>query len=109
AQTVPFAVLALARYTGPLTPSQAFVTHLYNDLLGRAPDPGGLALFTTILDRNTVPRDAVVRFFLGSLEYRTRTVQDLYRRFLQREADPVGLNGWVAFLGQGGSAGQIAA
>ena len=48
-----------------------------------------------------------VGFFLGSLEYRTRTVQDLYRRFLQRDADPIGLNGWVAFLGQGGSAGAF--
>src|SRR5207253_792844 len=45
----------------------------------------------------------------NSLEYRTLVVQGLYGRLLGRPADPAGLNNWVNFLNQGGTADQLEA
>src|SRR5205085_3438727 len=46
---------------------------------------------------------------LASLEYRTLVVQDLYRQFLRREAEPLGLGVFTTFLGAGGTATQVEA
>jgi hypothetical protein len=82
------------------TPNERFVGGLYQTLLQRQPDPGGLAGWTAALDRG-VRRSQVALEIEESLEARALEVQALYHRFLHRDADPSGLNTFVAFLGAG--------
>lgn len=86
-----------------------FVAQVYRDLLRREADPGGLASFTSALDRGAADRFEVVRAIQNSTEFRTLVVQDVYARFLFRPIDPVGLNTWVPFLAQGGTPLQLEA
>src|SRR5262249_23222456 len=84
-----------------------FVTQLYRDLLGRAPEPSGLGFWSSQLDQNTLTRSQVTLGIEGSLEGRTKQVQDLYTKILGRAADPVGLNLSILFLGAGGTMEQV--
>jgi Domain of unknown function (DUF4214) len=92
-----------------LTPNQAFVSALYHDLLNRAPDSGGLASWTAMLDQSLDSRSQVVQGFLSSLEYRTDAVENLYQTYLHRNGDTSGLNAFVNYLGQGGTIKEVAA
>jgi hypothetical protein len=83
------------------TPS-GFVTALYADLLGRGPDPGGLAAWVGVVNAGA-SRGAVVAFFLNSGEYETKFVESEYANFLHRAADPGGLATWVGALAGGAS------
>jgi uncharacterized delta-60 repeat protein len=89
--------------------NQRFITHVYLDLLGRSPDASGLMTFTTALDQGQLTRLQVAQIITNSLEYHTLVVQGLYGRLLGRPADPTGLNNWVNFLSQGGTADQLEA
>jgi Bacterial Ig-like domain (group 3)/FG-GAP-like repeat/Domain of unknown function (DUF4214)/FG-GAP repeat len=80
--------------------NQRFVAQMYQDLLGRTADPGGLAHWSVLLDLGTSPAD-IVRGITASLEYRTNQVQDLYHRLLHRDADSSGLAFFTAFLAIG--------
>src|SRR5262249_55912402 len=82
------------------TPNERFIGGLYESLLRRQPDPGGLAGWTAALDRG-VRRSQVALQIEESLEARALEVQALYHRLLHRDADPSGLNTFVAFLGAG--------
>jgi autotransporter-associated beta strand protein len=92
-----------------LTPNQCFVTDAYMDLLGRSPDPGGLAAWTALLDLNQATRLQVALGIENSPEYRMDVVQQLYQRLLRRAADPAGLTGGVSFLAAGGTSTQLEA
>jgi hypothetical protein len=82
----------------------SFVAGLYEHVLGRAPDPGGLAGWIGFLDANCDASgfDALVRAFFGSAEFRGRLltlnglVTTLYRAVLGRAPDPGGLLAWAA-------------
>jgi autotransporter-associated beta strand protein len=87
--------------------NQLFVTQVYQDLLGRAPDSGGLDHFSSILDMNQATRNQVAQTILSSQEGRTHEVEMLYQEFLSRQADPVGLDLSTRFLGMGGSYFQL--
>ena len=89
------------------TPSQNFVNQVYTDLLGRTAEPGGLAFWSGQIDGG-VSRAQVVAEIQTSLEYRTDEVERLYQAFLDRAADPVGLQNAVNYLEQGGRVEQIA-
>ncbi|HLJ94968.1 MAG TPA: Ig-like domain repeat protein [Gemmataceae bacterium] len=89
------------------TPSQKFVTQVYRDLLGRDPDPGGLAHFSSLIDMNQATNAQVAEKIQTSQEARTRQVQNLFQQFLGRQADPVGLDLSTRFLGMGGSFFQL--
>jgi hypothetical protein len=89
------------------TPS-GFVTALYEDLLGRAPDGGGLATWVGLLNAG-VSRGAVVAGFLSSSEYETNFVEGEYMNLLGRAADPAGLATWVSELASGVSYERIIA
>jgi uncharacterized delta-60 repeat protein len=106
-------VVALARYHGDNTPSgspsQRFVSQVYQDLLKRVADAAGFNYFTTILDQGLATRSQVTLAILGSTEYRARVVCDAYRRFLGRDADPDGLNTFVNLLASGGTLEQVEA
>jgi sugar lactone lactonase YvrE len=86
-----------------------FVSQLYRDLLGREPDPGGLALWAGLLDRGNANRYQVAWAIDNSPEHHLVEVGELYRRLLRREADPAGLVLWAQFLDRGGTAESLEA
>jgi hypothetical protein len=77
-----------------------FLDALYQDALGRAPDPTGRAAFSQALAQG-VSRGQVAAIVLGSVEYQQGLVQSDYLRYLHRRADPVGLNGFTSALARG--------
>jgi virginiamycin B lyase len=90
-----------------LTPSQAFVSQAYRDLLVREVDPVGLAGWSAMIDQGT-SRAQVVRDIEVSPEYEGVVVQQLYATYLRRGADPGGLAAGEAFLAGGGTRAQLA-
>jgi len=109
---------------GALTDSQ-FVTLLYDNVLGRAPDAGGFSNWVGALGRG-LPREEVVLRFSESLEHRNSTAADLeafelahdptawadevyrlYRAVLDREPDEQGLAIWVEQLAEGKSFADV--
>lgn len=79
-----------------------FVTALYQALLGRAPDPGGLASWESQLAAG-VSRTALASGILNSNEYRIDLVNGYYQALLGRAGDPGGLSFWVNQLARGTS------
>jgi hypothetical protein len=89
-----------------------FVSQMYLALLGRTPDHTGEVNWLAALgdDANgnhvgpaTVTHEQVITAFLRSQESLTRLVEGYYQVYLQRLADPAGLNAWLTVLEQGGS------
>lgn len=91
------------------------ITRFYTDTLGRQPDPVGLAGWVAAARRG-VPIAEIASGFYGSQEYfatvgggdRATWLRELYRVLLEREADPVGLSGWLAALNRGVSLDRVA-
>ncbi len=79
---------------------EKWVTSLYADLLGRAPDKAGLDGWVAARLGGASLRD-IVRGFLNSVEYCTNVVTSFYRGLLGRDPDPAGLQGWVGSLQSG--------
>jgi hypothetical protein len=88
------------------TPSQNFVAQAYLDQLGRTVDSSGLAFWSKLVDQG-VSRTQVVFGIQNSQEFRTNEIEDRYHHILGRDADPVGLNGSLAFLTNGGRIEQL--
>jgi hypothetical protein len=78
----------------------AYITAVYHDLLGRAPDPGGAAYWHNVLAAGT-NRQAVANGLVFSREALLKVVTDLYQHYLQRGTDPGGLNYWTDQLQAG--------
>jgi PKD repeat protein len=74
----------------------AWVTAVFNDILGRGPDPGGLAYFVQLL--KTTPRATIAAVIVTSPEAYTRIVNNLYLAFVDRPADQAGLAFYVNAL-----------
>jgi serralysin len=99
---------------GPDT-NEAFVTRLYEGLLGRAPEAMGLSDWDASL--RTAGKSAVAQGILGSAEYQAahagendpQFVNVLYQKLLGRPAEPDGLTGWIKALAAGMSRGDAAA
>ncbi len=83
-----------------------WITALYADLLGRAPDAGGLAYWVTRRNQGA-SLDEISNGFLNSEEYCGATVRGLYRTFLQREGEPAGVQGWMTALEQAAPLQQL--
>ncbi|MHB8736720.1 MAG: DUF4214 domain-containing protein, partial [Terriglobales bacterium] len=79
----------------------AFVTALYQDILGHAPDSAGLAFWTNALSSGGISTAQVVRSILQSPESLTRLVDGFYSAFLHRPADTAGQAFWVGQLEAG--------
>jgi Ca2+-binding RTX toxin-like protein len=79
----------------------AFTTLLYNNVLGRAPDPSGFASWAGALNRG-LPREFMVTGFSESAEFKAATnvttfsgqIFRLYETAFSRAADPTGFAGW---------------
>jgi hypothetical protein len=90
--------------------SSGFLQAVYQDVLGRAPDPIGLTFWNQILangesDEDTSPsyakRREVAASILLSMETTQDQVQRWYCQFLHRSADPIGLSALSKALPQG--------
>ena len=86
----------------------AFVDRVYRNVLGRAPDAGGLAFWRDQLDRGIRTRGQVMLAFSESPEYAALTANDIfvtmtYFGMLQRAPDAGGYAHWVGYMDQGNS------
>jgi hypothetical protein len=86
-----------------------FVTLVYQNVLGRAPDPAGFAYWTGLLNSGTYTRGQVMLGFSESPEYRASSfnkvyVTQMYVGMLRRSPDQGGFDYWVhqMELGQSG-------
>jgi uncharacterized protein YkwD len=70
-----------------------FITNLYRDILGRDPEPSGLAYWLGVIASQG--RKPVVDGILRSLEARSVQITQMYQGYLRREPDQAGLLGWV--------------
>jgi Domain of unknown function (DUF4214)/Bacterial Ig-like domain (group 3)/Domain of unknown function (DUF5122) beta-propeller/Divergent InlB B-repeat domain len=79
-----------------------FVTLLYNNVLGRAPDAGGLAGWVSLLQAGYT-RGQVLVGFSESAEYQAAMANEvfvtmMYAGMLRRTPEPGGFNAWVGGL-----------
>ncbi|HVC93265.1 MAG TPA: DUF4214 domain-containing protein, partial [Pirellulales bacterium] len=81
--------LASPEYQASHSSNTAFVDGLYSDVLGRAADPSGQAVWLGAL-ASGVSREAVAQSLLTSAEAFTRVLDGYYANFLGRAADPAG-------------------
>jgi hypothetical protein len=98
--------LTLPRPEG--TPEERYVTQLYRELLRREPDEDGLRYFAGTLTDGLLTRPGAATVMQSSPEYRGLALDDLYRRYLGRGLDETGRQGWLAFLGAGGTLDDVA-
>lgn len=90
-------LLNSAEYRRSHPTDSAFVTALYNDVVGRAPNAEELTARVRAL-RQGQSRRATVNSLLFSTESVTRLVGSFYAVFLNRPADPAALAHWVPRL-----------
>ena len=81
----------------------SFVNAVYADVLGRAPDPSGLATWTSVI-RAGAPSYSVSDSILTSVEYRGNRIEAAYQGVLGRPSDPSGKQHWLAMTGGAGVA-----
>ena len=95
-----------------LTPQQAFVTVLYEGLLGRTPGQNEVQGWTNLIDAGT-PETTVAQAFLSSSEYQSisdnQFVTSLYQSFLGRTPGPSEVLGWTTAQTNGASQAQVVA
>lgn len=82
------------------TEAENVVKALYQDILGRAVDPSGLATWTDHVMRTGSPADLADRI-VTSRERLIKLVTPMYRSALLRDPEPAGLENWVAHLAAG--------
>jgi uncharacterized protein (TIGR03118 family) len=92
----------------PMSTTERFVGQVYNDLLGRQVDSGGLTFWTGLLSQG-MSRLQVVSMIEASAEYRAVQVRDLYAQFLHRGVDPAGMTFFTNVLASGQTVEQAAA
>jgi len=84
-----------------------FTTRLYREVLGRAPDAGGLHYWASRLRNGTVTGASAAQGFFLSAEYRNRKESDadfvirLYKTLLNRNPDKGGETYWLGRLDTG--------
>jgi len=79
--------------------NNGFLQALYNDTLGRAPDPGGMAAFMALLSGGTT-RQQIAALVLGSGEYQQVLVRSMYRQFVGRDPSAAELTTTLTSLQQ---------
>jgi len=88
------------------SPSDAFVTALYRDVLERLPDAPGFSFWVQQLQAG-LSRTAVALAFETCAEYRGLEVDQLYQTFLHRPSDLSGRAFWVKALVSGESEADV--
>ena len=79
---------------------QRYIIKVYNDLFHRAPDPTGLATWTSLLSTGT-PYGEVANGITYSREFRSRLIAESYQHYLGRGPDAAGLEGWLGGMARG--------
>ena len=79
------------------TANQKFVDFLFQKVLNRTADSGGLTGFTNALGNGALPL-TVASAIITSQEADTLLVKGLYQQFLKRQADGGGLNTFTQAL-----------
>jgi streptogramin lyase len=87
--------------------STAEVTGLYATILGRAPDPAGLAFFVGFL-KNGGAVQTVAYDLLNSTEFDSIVVKSDYLNYLDHVATPTEINAWVTMMQAGLTVEQVA-
>jgi uncharacterized repeat protein (TIGR01451 family) len=95
--------------TGVVTADERFVAEVFRDLLRRPAGAADITSWAPFLHNHS--RADLVTAIINDPqhEYRILQVRDLYVQYLNRPADPGGLNAAVAFLAGGGTVEQVAA
>lgn len=119
--TTPATPLPAVPTPGPVTPTtsptsgvpsptatERFVTLLFRDVLGRFPDAGGLAWWTSLLDRGATRSDVVARFRRAP-EITERIVRTHHEALLDRRPQVDELVLWTVFLRGGGTVEEMTA
>jgi hypothetical protein len=88
--------------------NDGFLDALYQDALGRSPDPRGRSSFDALLATGE-RRTQVADMIFGSPEYQHDLVNSMYELLLNRPADPAGLAGFTAELSAGMTDQQVMA
>ena len=85
-----------------------FVESLYNKLLGRQSDPGGLQYWVNQINsgRNTTAQ-VINPGFLRSREYTLQRINESYQKYLGRQPDSGGLDFWANKLQNGVSMQEV--
>ncbi len=89
--------------------STSFVTALFQDALGRAPDAQALTLNSAGINTGAVTPQQVALFVFGSEEYSNVLVADSYQTFLRRSADSAGVLHFAQSLQSGMTDEQLVA
>src|SRR5262249_7629586 len=79
--------------------TDAWLTGVYQSVLGRTPDAGGLVTWRQVVQGSS--RDDVALDILNSMEALDRVVTRTYQEVLGRLPDAPGKTAWIALLGQG--------
>jgi serralysin len=104
AETFSLSQEFLARYDS--LSNRDFVSAVYNNVLERPPDSGGLSFWTGQLDSGAVTRGQVILSFSGSSEFRSLILNEvfltqIYAGMLARAPDPGGFDFWRSALDSG--------
>jgi peroxidase len=83
-----------------------YIVAVYQSLLNRLVDEGGLAWWTNLLDSGT-PRSAVVDRLDHSTEYFGLVIDAAYQKLLDRSPDTAGLKYWTGAMQSGTSDEQL--
>jgi hypothetical protein len=83
-----------------LTPNQRYIVAVYQDLLGRAPDGGGLNYWGNQLDQG-VARSILINLIDHSAEYFSTIIKPAYEKFLGRQPDQSGIDYWIQRMIEG--------
>ena len=88
--------------------TEAYVTGLYNALLGRPPDPDGLAYWVGVLQTGRATPPDVANGFYASIESRRDRARVLHRQILGSEPDAEANEWWAEQLLVSGDVGVAA-
>ena len=98
---VVIAFVTSPEYTRLHPDASSYVTGLYEDILGRAPDAAGQSFWERILSTGQRSRAAVAYYFLSSSESLFQAVHDYYVDFLGREPSLAEEQGYVNAMASG--------
>ncbi len=93
-----------ARLHPNLSPNAAWITVLYQDLLGRDPEPQGLAAWVGLQSRS---RQSVVLSFVTSDEFRLDLINNLFQTYLGRPVDAPTASAMLRAMQQGMTQDQL--
>lgn len=88
-------------FTAASSPHQKYVTAVYEDVLGRAPDPDGLAYWASLLDQGTAISSVADSIAHSAEYYANFVIKPAYHTLLGRAADDAGLAYWTQQMQNG--------